>query len=276
MISSVQDVKELRGQTDVLIEALRNIQRLDIERRRWRLEQWQQQRERALGREPTTSEGKQTLSASLSHCNKMSLLEEYILCHHSSFSRGSPLFTILASFHKTYDSASYDSQHCFLAVLLSLSMALWEYRTDFRASVYFLTTLTRGLKRNSIFGKKGTIANIKTLNWFLVMGGLDIRGEGGKWVDGEFLRKWAVIDAMRVIARLESGTRDKVQEALYGFLVDEREEKRGEAVSEEMFGGSRRGSTRTEEGDHGRGSGLLLDEEVLESIRAEALAGLVD
>jgi len=38
---------------------------------------------------------------------------------------------------------------------------------------------------NSHFDKNGTIANIETLNWFLVIGGTILR-EDGEWVEEEF------------------------------------------------------------------------------------------
>jgi hypothetical protein len=257
MVKSVYDIKEMRQHADVLIETLRNIQEFDLKRRC----QWPQPKQKPA-RPTTPTIPVVEISNPSSSYQSESLLRAYASSRSRSFAPGSPLYTILSSsycqYHRTLiktPNSSYSvSQHCFIAVLLSLNMAIWKYHNDFEAGIYYLTTLTRKLKVNSLFDKNGTIANIETLNWFLVMGGNDIKGRDGEWVQEEFLTKWAVIDAMGVIARLESETRGAVLEALYGFLVD------SEIRSDES-------DTDSEEDIPRRPS--ELDAEVLEAIRAQ-------
>jgi hypothetical protein len=125
----------------------------------------------------------------------------------------------------------------------SLNLAILDYSNYLECGINFLNKLVSRLITNDLFIKGQIVANIETLNLFLVTGGLD--GEDGVWDRTEFTRKWAVIDAMMVIKRLSSATRDAVQEALYAFLVE-----------------------------GGGGMGARLDEQILESVRKEPLEGL--
>jgi hypothetical protein len=163
-------------------------------------------------------------------------------------------------------SFSQTHQHIFLAVLLSLNFALYEYRNDLQASIYYLETLAQNFKLNSIFDQNTgcTKANIETLNWFLVVGGLDRRGEDGTWVQSEFERKLMVTDALRVLARVGEETRGLVQEALYGFLVDEEggPNQKHEGLARGWYDGENCGEF------------LPLNDGVLTRIRIEVLDGV--
>lgn len=128
-----------------------------------------------------------------------------------------------------------------------------EYQDDDEAAEYYSTAFTKGLIQSSI-GQETTIANLETLNWSLVMGGHDIKCQNGEWSQTEFLRKWAVIKALRVLSRLSVWLREVVQEGLFTFLGLEKED---------------------EAGSEGRADIACLDEKLLWRIRSEALDGLI-
>lgn len=144
---------------------------------------------------------------------------EYIAARKTAFSPAAPLHDILRASHLGFSSTSRVKQHCSLAVLLSLNIALWEYRTEPAAVKYYLETLVSRIRLNEAFKVVGPAAKIETLNWVLVMGKLDIQGREGKWADREFMRAWSVVDMMQVIAKLEEETRIKVETLLFRLLV---------------------------------------------------------
>jgi hypothetical protein len=195
-----------------------------------------------------------------------SLRLKYLSCRKTFFSPHSPMGSVLSSFHRISQSASTTRQHIFLAVLLSLNLALYEYRNDLQSSIYYLETLARNFKQNSMFDQntERTMANIETLNWFLVVGGLDRRGENGAWVQSEFERKLMVTDAMKVLARVGEETRGMVQDALYGFLVDE-ERMPSEECEESIRGWYDGGNC---------GDCLPLNDSLLTRIRIEVFDGV--
>lgn len=267
--STVPDVEEHRGHTEWLVAMLKDMQQVEISRSNW------QAQHRGDERIPSIESSKPRVlpyaSVSLPPLAKtLSVFDEYAGCRVVSFSRGSPLHTILSECHKVYQSSPSTSQQCFLAVLLSLNIALWEYHNDPAAATYYLRTLTMSLKRISRFDDNGTMANIETINWLLVNGGLDIAGEDGSWVQAEFLRKFQVVNAMTVLARVEYTTREEVKEALYSFLIDEKEEVR-------RFRADTTFAARTAS-EHGANSGAkrrhVVNIHLLEKIKKEALRGL--
>lgn len=230
-IATARDVAELRQQTEALVATLLRLQRFDLRYQRARMECRQGELERRVllavtrqARQPERSD----------------LFKRYAEMRRVAFSTGSPLFTILQGMYTKYAYLPYVLQHCLLAVLLSLNLAVLDYSNDLLGGMDFLRKLVDRLNTNGLFVKGQIVANIETLNLFLVAGGLD--GEEGVWSQVEFERKWMVIDAMRVVKRLGRETRDRVLQVLYGFLVGE--------------------------------DGARVDEVVLESVRREALEGL--
>ena len=141
----------------------------------------------------------------------------YLTHRASSFSLGSPLHAILSLYHLTFAHLSPGHQNCYLTCLLSLSMALSSSSDDYGATIMYLSKLTAVLERNSMFEYElgATSATPETLNWFLCIGGLE--GEGRS--ETEFWRKWRVVEAMGVVARLGVETRGWVRDVLYRFLV---------------------------------------------------------
>jgi hypothetical protein len=76
---------------------------------------------------------------------------EYIAAREPAFSPAAPLHDILRASHLGFRSTSRVKQHCSLAVLLSLNIALWEYRTEPAAVKYYLETLVSRIRLNEAF-----------------------------------------------------------------------------------------------------------------------------